>query len=91
MMAGGVAVLALEDDLRVVGVLRFVDGEDDDGAVVADDVAGVDIAAGLFDLVGDDGEDLAFVSEFGGDETGFGTAFSCRRATGRWVSLFGQP
>ncbi len=51
-----------------VGLLRFVDGEDDDGAVVADDVADVGVAAGLFDLVGEDGEDFAFVGEFGGDE-----------------------
>ena len=40
--AGGVAVLALEDDLGIVRVLRLIDGEDDDGAVVANDVAGVD-------------------------------------------------
>ena len=84
-------VLALEDYLRIVGVLRFVDGEDDDGAVVANDVAGVDKAVGLLNLIGDDGEDLAFVSKFGGDEAGLGRAFSCRWMMGRWVSLFGRP
>ena len=51
-----------------LGFLRLVDGEDDDGAVVADDVANVDVAAGLFHLVGEDGEDFTFVGEFGGDE-----------------------
>ncbi len=53
------------------GVAGLVDGEDDDGAVVTDDVAGVEVAAGLFDLVGEDGEDSAFVGELGGDEAGF--------------------
>ena len=73
--ADGVTVLALEDYLRIVGVLRFVDGEDDDGTVVANDVADVDKAVGLLDLIGDDGEDLAFVGEPGGDEAGFGRPF----------------
>jgi len=66
------AVLALEDDVGIVGVLRFVDRKDDDGAIVADDVAGVDVAAWLLNLVGEDREDFAFVGEFGGDETRFG-------------------
>ena len=57
------------------GILRLVDGEDDDGTVMADDVAGVDVAAGLFDFVGNDGEDLAFVGELGGDEPGLGERF----------------
>ncbi len=38
---------------------------------MADDVADVDVAAGLFDCVGEDGEDFAFVGDFGGDEAGF--------------------
>ncbi len=62
-LAGGVSVLALEDDVGIFGVLRFVDGEDDDGAVVADDVADVDVAAGLLDFVREDGEDFALVGE----------------------------
>ena len=70
-LAGGVAVLALEDDVGVGGIAGFVDGEDDDGTVVTNDVADVDVAAGLFDLVGEDGEDFTFVGEFGGDELGF--------------------
>ena len=70
-LAGGVAILALEDDVGVVGVAGLVDGEDDDGAIVTDDVAGVEMAAGLFDLVGVDVEDFAFVGEPGGDEAGF--------------------
>ncbi len=78
-LAGGVAVLALDDDVGVGGIFGFVDGEDDDGAVVADDVADVDGAAGLLDGVGEDGEDFAFVGEFGRDEArpGGGGAF-CR-------------
>jgi hypothetical protein len=39
---------------------------------MTDDVNGVDVAAGLLHFVGDDGEDFAFIGEFGGDETGFG-------------------
>ena len=38
---------------------------------MADDVAGVDEAAGLFYFVGVDVEDFAFVGELGGDEAGF--------------------
>ncbi|WP_433963800.1 hypothetical protein [Tunturiibacter gelidiferens] len=39
---------------------------------MTDDIAGVDEAAGFFDLVGEDGEDFAIVGEFGGDELWFG-------------------
>ncbi len=59
-----------------VGIFGLVDGEDDDGAVVADDVADVDVAAGLLDLVGEDGEDFALVGEFGGDEARLGGRLS---------------
>lgn len=69
--AGGVTVLALEDDVGVAGVLRLVDREHDDRAVVADDVAGVDVTAGLLNLVSDDGEDPAFEGQFGGDKAWF--------------------
>ena len=63
-LAGSVAVLADEDDVGVLGIFRLVYGEDDDGAVVADDVAGVGSeGAGLDDLVGIDGEDGALVGE----------------------------
>jgi hypothetical protein len=70
-LAGGVAVLALEDDdgIGLVGA-GVVDGKDDDGAVVANDVAGIFVAGGLDDGVGEDGEDLAFIGEFRGDEAG---------------------
>ena len=71
-LAGGVTVLALEDDVGVGGISRFVDCEDDDGAVVTDDVANVGVAAGFFDFVGEDGEDFTFVGKFGGDELCFG-------------------
>jgi hypothetical protein len=71
-LAGGVAVLALEDDVGVGRVFRLVNGKDDDGTVVADDIAGVDVTAGLFDLVGEDREDFAFICELRGDEPGFG-------------------
>ncbi len=89
-LAGSVAVLAFEDDVGVFGVFGFVDGEDDDGAVVADDVAGVDGAAGFLDLVGEDGEDLTLVGEFGGEEAGLlgglggwtgARGWGCHRAT----------
>lgn len=75
VLSGGVAVLTFEDDDGVGGIAGlggFVYGEDDDGAVVADDVAGVAVAVGLDNLVGEDGKDLALVGEFGGEELGFG-------------------
>ena len=87
--ADGVTVLALEDYLGIAGVLRLVDGEDDDRSVVANDVAGVDKAVGLFDLIGDDGEDLAFVSKFGGDEAGFGRLFPAGGCRGAGCLYFG--
>ena len=65
------AVLALEDDVGIVGVAGFVDGEDDDGTVVTNDVANVDVAARFFHCVSEDGEDFTFVGEFGGDKPGF--------------------
>jgi hypothetical protein len=72
-LAGGVAVLANEDEIGIFGIDGLVYRKDDDGAVVADDVAGVrGGGTGFDDLVGVDGEDGAFVREFGGDEGGFG-------------------
>ena len=65
--SGGVAVLADEQDVGVGGVAGVVDREHDDRAVVADDVAARGDAAGLFDLIGGDGEDPAFVNDFGGE------------------------
>lgn len=70
-LASGVAVLALHDDVGVGGILRFVDGEHDDGAVVADDVSGVFVAARLDQSVGVDLEDFAVEGELGGEEPGF--------------------
>jgi hypothetical protein len=70
-LAGSVAVLAFKDDVWVCGVAGLVYGEDDDGAVVADDVAGIEVAAGLYYFVGVNVEDFAFVRELGGDEAGF--------------------
>lgn len=70
-LAGGVAILALEDDFGVGGIFGLVNGEDDDGTVVADDVAGIDTAAGFFYGIGEDGEDFAFIVEFRRDKTGF--------------------
>ena len=72
------AVLALEDDVGVVGVAGLVDSEDDDGTVVANDVANVDVAARFFYGVGEDGEDFTFVGELGGEKAGFcGGFFLC--------------
>ena len=70
-LAGGVAVLADEEDVGVGGVGFSVDGEDDDGAVVADDVAcGVD-AAGFGDFVAGDEEDFALVDGLRGEGASF--------------------
>ncbi len=44
------AVLAFEDDGGVVGVRGLVDGQDDYGAVVTDDVADVFYTGGLDDV-----------------------------------------
>ena len=63
-LAGGMAVLSLEDNVRIFGVFGLVDREYDHRAVVADDIAGVDIAAGLENFIGEDGEDFALVREF---------------------------
>ena len=70
VLAGGVAILAFQDDVGVGGVGALVDGQHDDGAVMADDVLDVAVAAGLFQRVGKDVEDAAFVGELGGDEPG---------------------
>jgi hypothetical protein len=70
VLAGGVAILALEDDVGVGGVGAVVDGEHDYGAVVADDVLDVAVAVGLFEGVGKDVEDATFEGELGGDEGG---------------------
>ena len=56
-LAGGMALLADEQDAGVGGVGVSVHGEDDDGAVVADDLAGGADAAGLGDLIAGDPED----------------------------------
>lgn len=71
-LAGGVAVLSDEEDAGIGGIGFGVDGEDDDGAVVADDVAGGLDAAGLDDLIFGDPEDVALVYGFGGE--GFAAA-----------------
>jgi hypothetical protein len=70
-LAGGVAVLADEEDVGVGGVGFGVDSEDDDGAVVADDVATAGDAAGLNDLVAGDPEGFALVDGLGGKSFAF--------------------
>ena len=85
VLAGGVAILALEDDVGVGEVGGFVDGEHDDGAVVADDVLDVAVAVGLLERVGEDVEDAALEGELGGDEFG-GAGFACGGLSG---GLFG--
>ena len=89
VLAGGVAILAFEDDVGVGGIGAVVDGEHDDGAVVADDVADVAMAAGLDEGVGVDIEDSAFEGEFGGDEFGAGAGFGPGGLGGG--GLFGLP
>jgi len=56
-----VAVLAFNHDHGVVWILRVVDGENDDGAVVANDVTDALYATGFDDVVGVDGKDVALV------------------------------
>jgi len=70
-LVGGVTPLADEQDAGVGGVGLGVDGEDDNGAVVADDVAGGVDAAGLGDLVAGDPEDAALVNGLRGEGAGF--------------------
>ena len=70
ILAGGVAVLALHDDERVALAFGIVDGEDDDRAVVADDVAGGLDSVGLDDVVAEDLEERAFVLEGRGKHFG---------------------
>jgi len=72
VLGGGVAVLTLDDDERILLTLRVVDGEDDDGAVVPDDVALDGREAGLEDLVLVDAEERPLVGHFGrADGRGF--------------------
>jgi hypothetical protein len=65
--AGRMAVLTLKDDVGVIGISGLVDGEDHDGAIVADDVADIDTSTRFFHFVGDDREDFAFVCKFRGN------------------------
>ena len=66
-LRGGVAVLALEDDERVF-LLRVVDGEDDDGASVTDDVADDGATVGFADVFLLDAEERALVGSGAGDD-----------------------
>jgi len=75
VLASGVAILAFEDDVGVGGAGAVVDGEHDDGAVVADNVLDVAVTVGLFKRVGKDVEDFSFVGELRGDELGGAGAF----------------
>ena len=69
-LAGGVAVLADEQDAGVGGIGLGVHGEDDDGAAVAHNVALGGNVAGLAHLVGGDVEDAALVDGLGGEDLG---------------------
>lgn len=66
-LRGGVAVLALEDDERVT-LTGVVDGEDDDGASVPDDVADDGAAVGLANVFLLDAEQRALVGGGAGDD-----------------------
>ena len=65
------AELLLENKERVRGVSSFIDGKDNDGAVVADDVAGGAYAVGFLDVFGVDGEDFAVEAFVRGEDVGF--------------------
>jgi hypothetical protein len=69
--SGGVAVLALQQNLGLAGA-RILDGEDDDRSVMADDVFYVRRAAGLGDDVGVDVEDFAVKDTPGGEHADLG-------------------
>jgi hypothetical protein len=69
-LSGGVTVLALDDDVRVLRIFGLVDGEDDYGAAVTDDFADIAGAAWLNNCVREDGEGLSFEGELGGAEAG---------------------
>ena len=64
-LAGGVTILAFEDDIGIARILRFIDGEDDDRSVVTDDLPDVLRAAWLDHCVTEDREHLALVYLFG--------------------------
>ena len=93
-LAGGVAVLADEDDGGVFGagaefaVPGIVDRQDDNRSVVADDVflAGFGVA-GLDEGVGVNGEDVALVGEFGVEELGFAGVAALAGGRGRVALL----
>jgi hypothetical protein len=69
-LSGGVAILALHDDERVALAFGIVDGEDDDRAVVADDVAGGLDSVGLDDVVAEDLEERALILKGGREDFG---------------------
>jgi hypothetical protein len=70
ILSGGVAVLALHDDKRVALAFRVVDSEDDDRAVVADDVAGRLDSVGLNDVIAENLEKRALVFQNRGEDFG---------------------
>ena len=70
-LPGGVAILTLDEDGGVGGIRGGIDSEDDDGAVVANDVAFAGDSAGLGDDVGGDREDATLEGDDGGEDAGF--------------------
>uniref|UniRef100_E6QM56 Uncharacterized protein n=1 Tax=mine drainage metagenome TaxID=410659 RepID=E6QM56_9ZZZZ len=68
-LSSGVAILAFDDDPGVFLVFAFavacIDGEDDDGAIVADDVAVRFATARLKDVVVVDAEERALIGNAG--------------------------
>jgi len=70
-LSSRVAVLTFDDDEGVVGIRGLVYAKDGDRAVVVDDVPFTDDAAGFFYLVGVNGEEMAFVGDFGRDDASF--------------------
>jgi hypothetical protein len=70
ILPGGVAILALHDDERVALAPGIIDGEDDDRAIVSNDIAGGFDSVGLNDVVAEDFEERPLVLQNRGEDFG---------------------
>jgi hypothetical protein len=74
-LTGGVAVLALDQDGGICGVGGGIDGKDNNGAVVADNVAGAGDAARLGNSVFGNRKYVTFVDNFGREHDSLGAGW----------------